>query len=561
MKNWLPLSLFIIALLVIFPRNFYIPPDGITVDDGRNFALAFFTEHRAEYAWGKDVIYTYGPLGVLSTRWFPSSYILPQLLVDLYIIFCLVLAFGWVKRTGTRDELCLLSLSLLVSMWEINMLLQLVNLIFLVIIYRDKKASWLAFLVVISSIFLIYVKLNTLIVTIPILVLTGVLTWNRGITVFGLVALFACLNVCLSSALNVSPAEYFRTAIDTVTDHAYAMYMWKPDAEAPFHMAILFSGIVCAALLYTILADRKLIKLLLIGTIALFYFVLFKEGFVRADMGHYMQYFRFLPLVFFCIYMLVSHRKRLFAVAIVLFALFVMTDGYNEGVPLFSGETPVFTYLRQFINDDPYTNTVSGGGSADYLNNSCLNGIGKNWHPRPAFQSMIAISPRIDSINAAYYLSDRAPDTVFYDNKSLDDLNPMWDDPQLKQALISKYDLIAEFHNVSTLVKRKKPSGLSYIQLADTVIGFGQSLPIPPGADEMKAEVSYTWSGRLRGIVWQPPHIIVKFDQFNFRYISPLHNSQYLMIDPSFKTLNFNTDMPSGVIDLTRVSFYKTQVQ
>lgn len=256
-------------------------------------------------------------------------------------------------------------------------------------------------------------------------------------------------------------------------------------------------------------------------------------------------------------------KKKLFASLIIVSALFVLADGYNEGVPLFSGEPPVVTYLRQLINDDAYMSdtTISRGGSVDYLNNSCLRGmtsVNRNWHHRPAFQSMIAISPVIDSINAAFYLSANAPDTVLYDNTSLDDLNPMWDDPQLKQVMLRRYAVVREYGNQFTLVKLPHPAVLNYALSLDTMISFGESLPIPPGTVDMKAEVSYTWAGRLRGILWQPPHVTVKLGASSSRYISPLHNNQFLLIDAQVKTLWFDTDMEEGVEDRINIKFYKS---
>lgn len=560
MKIRLSISLFIISVLVIFPRHFYIPPDGQTVDDGRNYALAYFAAHSQSYAWGKDVIYTYGPLGVLSTRWFPASYIFAQVTLDLYVLFCLSLAFVWIKRTGTRTELYLLSLSVVVSMWEINMLLQLLNIIYLIMIFRDRKAAILAIPIVVGSSLLVYVKLNTLIVTIPILItLFALLIKYRKIWIMGeLVALLIALNIFFIYTLNVSPADYLKTALETVADWSYAMYMFHPYAEAPLHMAIFFSVVLCASLLYVL----KWAKILLAGTVGVFYFVLFKEGFVRADMGHYMQYFRFLPLVFLCVYLLANSWKKIFAAILVLSALFVLADGYNEGVPLFSGDTPVVTYLAQLINDEAFVSdtTISRGGSVDYLNNSCLRAMtsqNRNWHHRPAFQSMIAISPVIDSINAAYYLSANAPDTVLYDNTSLDDLNPMWDDPQLKQVILRRYKIVGEYGHQFTLVKLPQPVALNYGILLDTVIGFGESISIPTGTADMKVEVSYTWMGRLRGILWQPPHVTVKMGANSFRYISPLHNNQFLILDSNIKSLWFDTDMNQGIVDRISIKFYK----
>jgi hypothetical protein len=213
-----------------------------------------------------------------------------------------------------------------------------------------------------------------------------------------------------------------------------------------------------------------------------------------------------------------------------------------------------------------------------------------NWHNRPAFQSMVAVSSRLDALNADYYLGPNAPDTIFYDNATTDDRNSLWDDPQCKWVIFKKYQYLhSDTLNQLVLVKRERERPLTDSLLLDTTLLLNQTLVIPrqmKGIIVMNAQVNYTFIGKLRALMYQPPHISVKAravdssaDTINtFRYIPPLHNNQALpanfyvsqrditlskslftdlcKVTPNLKSLTFTSDFAWGIEDRIQVKLY-----
>ncbi|MFP5042852.1 hypothetical protein [Parasediminibacterium sp. JCM 36343] len=247
--------------------------------------------------------------------------------------------------------------------------------------------------------------------------------------------------------------------------------------------------------------------------------------------------------------------------------------------------------------------TLYSGKSYDYYSNQCLNGMDNNninWHNRPAFQSIVAVSEKLDAMNAAYYNGANAPDTIFYDNLSVDNRNPLWDDPQCKWAIFTHYKYLFT-DSLHQLVLEKRPVSLQKrkLLLMDTVITFNQQITIPQnekGIITLNAQVDANWKGNLRATLFQPPHIDLVLRHYGnnktgvvdtFRYCHNLFNKQDLIInyatgicdniDAAFnsnkldielftkfnsiqsniKSFSFQNDMPSGTSSKIRILIYK----
>lgn len=607
-STWAVLGCFVCSIVIIFPRHFSMDPAnlGSTIDAGWIWAFKFFVSHGSNYSWGRDVIYTYGPLGVFSTRYFPEKYAFFQLALDLYLLSCLGLVFHWLRKTGNVTWLYLLSACLVVGMWEISFLLQAVSIILLIIISRNSKAIWLSIPIILTSALLLYIKLNTVILTIPILLtlLFLLVGYRTPRLIVGLVALFIGLNILLVYTFHVSIIDYWRTSIDTVTDYSYAMYFSSPAYQYPLYMGILLSGVVVIITAYMLFTSGRpsFGKLLLSGNVVLLYFILFKEGFTRGDRGHFTQYFCLLPLLLFCLHLILEGRRWLVGLCIivaglpVLLGAFIQWKHYPGGTALFSREVPGASYMKELYATFSHNRKPEHQGrSFDYQINQCINGSrnpNTNWHNRPAFQSIIAVSARIDSIDAQYYAGDQAPDTIFYDHTSVDDRNPLWDDPQLKLVIFRQYRFL-RMTTSGELVLVRRPIALVEKDsiILDTVVSFDQVINLPGnvGVVAMKAEVNYTWQGRTRAIFYQPPHVGVQL--FNekwvtgssaVRYISPLHNNQLLIVNyritsgsnkafiplvsrfsiqPNITSLCFRTDMPTGVVNRVRIRLYRISIK
>ena len=69
--------------------------------------------------------------------------------------------------------------------------------------------------------------------------------------------------------------------------------------------------------------------------------------------------------------------------------------------------------------------------------------FGLRWRPRPMFQSYSAFSDRIDAGNAAHFVGAAAPDFVLYGHQSIDGRNPTFDEPRTFRTLLTGYRALA----------------------------------------------------------------------------------------------------------------------
>ncbi|MDR3713281.1 MAG: hypothetical protein P4L51_10730 [Puia sp.] len=621
-KKVVSVGVFVTAIVVIFPRVFINGLSGTSlVDNGWSWALQFFFTHLRHYQWGKDLVYTYGPLSFLSTRSVPAGYYAALFLFDFYIVSIFSVIFVLLYRTTQSYKgILLFGVALLFGMWEVNFLMQVFNLLALSIMLEKKKYYWLSFFILLNVVLSLYIKLNSLLFSFISLSLLFLLLAARKkyITLVLVIAIFFALNGFLLNLLNVSLKDYLITSFQSVKYYSYSQYnfnpAYKPILGYGIAITLLSLGLSLYLTVFKLGFRKDFIKILLIGNIALLMFLLFKQGFTRLDRGHYNEFLCFFPLVLYVLYLnCSSHRKMiepfigLSILANFFFSSFVFLKHYDENIPLFSGQPPLFTYCSQLLGPHPAKSGYDGAGkgSYDYYSNQCIyqrDNPNPNWHNRPAFQSIVAVSPYLDSINSAYYQGANAPDTIFYDNLSTDDRNPLWDDPQCKWAIFSHYQYryTDRLHQL-VLTRRPAPLRVKDVLLLDTTIAPGQVVQIPgheKGIITMSSHVNYTSLGNIRTFLFQSPHISLSLRHPNtapgsgpdsVRFIPALFNDQRLILNyslsannsgipgynneltrdllqgfnsikPNVRAFCFQTDMPAGIGKRIRVKLYATSL-
>jgi hypothetical protein len=617
------ISVFVAAFIVIFPRIFVNDfSNASAIDNGWAWALDFFIAHKQHYRWGKDVLYTYGPLSFLSSRSVPGGYYIVQFLYDLYIVASYTLIFTLFLRTLQSFKSSLLfGIVLFFGMWEISFLMQVFNILAIGLMIDKKRYYWLSFFILLNTILSFYIKLNTFVFSLySFLFLLALLAARRKYALLGiLLLLFFALNSLLINFFNISLSDYLITAFDTVKYYSYSQYGFNPAYKAVLWYGIAVAITSLGLCLFFVLSGLNFktdfFRILLIGNIALLIFLLFKQGFTRLDRGHYNEFLCLFPLILYCLYLNCPPYKRLIvpliALSIVSYLFFssvVLLKHYEGNTPLFSGPAPLKTYCAQLFGPGQNEFVQPAGpchGSYDYYSNQCINqkdNLNPCWHNRPAFQSIVAVSPYLDSINAAYYLSANAPDTIFYDNLTVDDRNPLWDDPQCKWVIFTnyRYDYMDNLHQL-VLTHQPAPLRITDSLLLDTAVTPGQSVEIPKndtGIITMYAHVDYTAIGSIRTMLYQPPHVDLLLEHADaplnskpddFRFVPALFNDRRLIINyslsggnnssteyqndltrdlllhfnsikPNIRSFSFQTDMAGGIRKKIRVKLYRTTI-
>jgi hypothetical protein len=198
------------------------------------------------------------------------------------------------------------------------------------------------------------------------------------------------------------------------------------------------------------------------GMFSLYFFLLFKNGFVRDD-THYVdvikvQFFIFLVLYYFD----KSNLKTMWLVAFFtsFLSIFIGDYYYNtkkmEGKYIFATE-----YIAQIFSNTDYCKQAEKCIYANDAIDSCwIKDIDKSktvdiipvdiseiyyhhllYNPRPVIQSYSAYTPYLDSINGAKYFSATAPQQVFLRLYDIDQRHPFWIDNAAKLALSTQYNI------------------------------------------------------------------------------------------------------------------------
>ena len=141
---------------------------------------------------------------------------------------------------------------------------------------------------------------------------------------------------------------------------------------------------------------------------------------------------------------------------------------------------------------------------------------GFKWDPRPVFQSYLAYTEYLDSLNAKHFSSDSAPEYVLYALDSPDFRYAIFDEPATFRMLLQKYKPCAvdgEF-----IVLRKNPSAdTDKEEYISTETGkFGKIIPLPQSKSKgrplfAKIHVEYNLLGFVSKLLYKPPDIYLVF--------------------------------------------------
>jgi len=553
------------VVLLVYVIMLTIP--SIIIDARSNPDYAWYVGlHKATnegLIYGRDVVFTYGPLGFLTvpvfvnkSLWVCSAaytlaiHALTVLGCSLYIrkmkanlgktvIFAVIFVavfrglLGW--RTGCDTELLLSvlifshlytlrkrSLILLLGLAFLYSILPFIKfsaalaggitgVVFLCILIRDKRGKE-------AVIFLIacLVSFSTL----------GLLLFRSPKAI--LVYLYGCLQIASGYNDVMGVASPHRKM-----DFFFAIFAW-----------VSYIGLFC----YCAFKKRRLDLIYLILSFGVL-FLNFKLGFVRHDYEHAV-YFYSMWLSVFGLYFLKSFADTKIVGYFVLLFIFVMlyqcgTDrtsyemsslpklyvpdrvvnklrnlqlGFNlfRGIGVEEQMTKDKTRLRGYHPLKAETVGMLSEHTVDVFpyNISIAEAYGLKWHPRPVFQSYSAYTEYLDSLNAKHFSSDSGPEYVLYALGTIDRRYAIFDEPATFRALLRKYEPCAR--DRSFIILRRSPSAdTDTEEYVGTAVGkFKQVIPLPKVGDGLlfaKIHVEHNLLGVGRRFLYKPPNVYIAF--------------------------------------------------
>ncbi|HLZ87907.1 MAG TPA: hypothetical protein VKQ52_11720, partial [Puia sp.] len=474
--QWIVLALF---LFFFWPAYFYqAPSTGIDP----SWSIALHLARQSHLVFGREFIFTYGPLGILYCRLPIGVNLLFYLLSDLFYLG----SFLWIvkrllKENAGAGTLIYLFLCVLAGAYiSINLWYFIFFLYFLFSFLREKENTALLIQAALLSVISFYIKVSSGMTAIGIFLacLVFCVVFARMTIRYFLVVLLAYLLFIFLSALvlHVALVDYIRVNLQLIG--FYNDSMMRPigaDYRAFLYPAVF--TVLIAVVWFAVRLGRAFLKkkiredaglLFIYGTVALSAFVFFKGAFVRSDTHIYHFYEYIGPLAGLLFLFTPRGERRLAAIAcwvILLPALWainalpgsrrpytrlvtlgIFTDKageigtYFKGIGRYNSELRHSDSLR--YSDNPYRKII-GDSTVDIMPHevSTLYFNGLRYDPRPVIQSYSAYSEYLDKLNYAKYTSPDAPQYVLFNIGSVDDRVPFFDETRTKLALLDRYEV------------------------------------------------------------------------------------------------------------------------
>jgi hypothetical protein len=459
-------------------------PPGVGLDASWNAGLAMGVEQGLH--WGKDIVFTYGPLGFLQTQlvWFTGQAVLSFLYSGLvYVVFCvglvwalrrrLPLVFACVAAFVVVAILPLLEMSLLSAVFACFWLLE---------EGAERTPRQLDAFVLAGATFaapaaLIKLSTGPLVALVLLIALVGARAGARRIVAY-LVLLAAQLLVlwlATGQSLGDVPAFVSHT-IQISSGYSSAMLRstdvasWKVTAASLAATALTVALVVAAW--RAPWRDRRS-RWAGAVLVALTAFAIYKEGIVRVDAGHLTVLFANACVLWIAVGFGVGRRWWVPAIAVVVFAvsLPLRPAGTQENLNFLSNlrfaaeqaHALVSPGRRAVVMEEGRqgmegTYALEPGALAALRGRSVAVepweigaawAYGLDWRPLPIFQNYSAYTPTLDRLNAEMVESPDGPERLLRENQlavdaefpsaDLDDRFAGWDPPEQARAVLCNF--------------------------------------------------------------------------------------------------------------------------
>lgn len=511
-------------------------PSPVTSDLDPSWQSTSVFAHRNGLQLGKDLIFTYGPLGWLNSYFYPPGSITAKIIWELGGKALLMAAlYGIVKRLNRPDRwLFLVSLLLFTPFFPDTLFTAIIPLA-LITWGLDAKSRWwiaaatMAGVAVLAQIKFTYTLLAFAGAIIAIMSLCLQHRPKRA-GVLGLVFVSTYLaSWMLAGQLLANLPEYWRQSWEISQGYPWAMSLlpqrpWALAtglAMACFNVALI--GHIGAKHAIKVTAWPALV--LVGGTL----FLSWKHGYTRAD-GHVLAFFLTSLLVGFALPGLLNYRpvRRWYwlGAAVCLLGLHdqrvllktprVLVDRLYNNVSAIASLPRQAERFKSLATPLPLLARVIGDASVDVYNyeQGCVLLNGLNYRPRPITQSYSAFTPTLLRKNLDFLRSPRSADRVLLKIQSIDNRHPMLDDSLSLLDIPLRYSYEESIDDYALFKKRPDSSPADPFDnaplLVSQTVHAGETINLPSDQSHaiwlnLKARPSFL--GKLRAALYQPAEL------------------------------------------------------
>lgn len=521
------------------------------LEAGWSDALAWAFLH--DQQWGRDIVYTYGPLGFLQpwSRYvsgiFPW-YIAGQILLPAAFVF----ATGLLLAAGSRWTFALFVAAFLVAMtwlpgdvcWALTLLF---GTTWLIDACATRSSAWHGALVLLAPLFAIVALTKfsvfslwaacTAALTIACLFESGA---RRAATAFAacVVSLGTVWLACGQELPNLF--DFVATGLEVAWGYKHAMGGPALPGVDLYGLAIL--GLFLASC--TVMAGRlraipaALTRIALAASAAVLFWLAF---FTRGD--HAPWFFpamSLLPFTLLCSRNLDGGGLAKAGLALVVVAG-MLVQGTAQSLAVIPAYlaglgSPVRNLQRlpelldarearwRSLAREPLLPQISrriGSARVDLLMDE--QGVivigGMNYAPRPVFQSFVANTTKLQRLNESYFLGPDAPEFAILQINVIDERVPTGEDALALAALLRRYRPVLQEKGFLLLQRDDAIADLAPILPPDqsAIATFGAEVPIAPSATPQMffARIGLNRFGQIYTLLFREPPLWITFETAN----------------------------------------------
>ncbi len=556
-------ALFLLLFVNLYSYPAYPAPD---LDASWRIALGYFFNQGAQF--GRDVIFTYGPLGfTMGNTYAGSNFTTLVIAQAIYALIGATVVLREVRRLQGVSRWSFFGLMMLFSLTYVDAAhMIIIALMGFQLLRAEGQRCETVVLASLLALFASVKFTDLMLAALMVGVVSAHSAWHRrwretlwtaGVFAGAFLAIWL---VCGQSPLNLP--GFFRGSWSI--SQGYTEAMGFPSPWPPLWKAFVVLGIIGSYLLLHLWLHPDKPRALANGLmLAGFIFLNWKHGFVRAD-GHMIGFFfcAFVPLTAYPGLLDDPPKLRrlhyaMFSVGIILClwgienALYGVTRSSagivqeriwrNIEIPIEHEDTKA-RYVTRLLQartatELAQTKKLVQRASIDMLGYEqaavMLNEL--NYRPRPVIQSYSVFNSYLAKLNGDFYSSDSAPDYLLLKIQSIDYRMPMMDDPVVWRIVPHRYDFVLAERGYQLwrkLPKQFNESDIAPKPLKSTSLAIGEKLSLAEYAHKqlwVRIDLKQTLFGRLHTFLYKPPHVTLIVTDENG------HDSEFFMPLPQGK--------------------------
>lgn len=474
---------------------------GIGLD--QSWILFLNYAHETGLQAGKDYVFTYGPLGYLTTSNYTGWSIDQRLVFEILIKSWAALSFVlfWKYLTNTW-RVCLLCLMVISPVWfnhAFNSIIP-VTLLFWAFIFHHSDTNRKRLIYYASSVFISIIVLCkfTLFISGGFLLFSYTLYFVlnkhyavalKGCSLFivGSISLWMLLG---QNLLNIP--RFLMNSWAISSGYGKTMMLYESTASLQLGLAIVLICFFSSWFVFREVFIKKSEKRITSGIVpvlvgAFLLFITWKIGFVRSAIGHRMLFLGLAPMLILSLVTLVQSRRNSNIILSVSFIIVVSlvqlsfleyrSDYYRENMRRavsrigfnLSALSNVGAYKTRLKNsyvrekerssNEEYASII-GDSTVDVFGYRISEAIYSdlNLTPRPIFQSYSAYSKRLQEINEDFYNSSNAPQFVLFGMGPIDNRFTPSQDAGAFLEILQDYDFVSENQLHAILERHDRPA-------------------------------------------------------------------------------------------------------